>query len=466
MERGRVLIVDDEPDMLENCERLLSREGYACWTLSDPSRFREILEEVRPDVLLLDLRMPDVDGMTLLTVAQADDPALPVVIMTAYATVPSAVHAIREGAFDYLTKPFRADALLIAIERAARHRALALENQALRQQVARGAGREEIVGSSPPMVKLMEQARKVAPTDANVLIFGESGTGKELIARFIHARSPRKDGPFLPVDCAALPEGLLESELFGHERGAFTGADARKKGLLEEANGGTVFLDEFPEMSLGLQSKFLRTLEERQVRRLGGSQLIDVDIRIVSATNMDLEAAVAEGRFREDLYYRLNVVPLHVPPLRDRGDDIVLLAQSFLAQFSAAQDREPPRVSPDVWDALQRYHWPGNVRELRNLAERLVILDEDQRVTLSDLPEPLRPWTSLSNEPSDSEQLLPYEGARARALQAFRARYVRRLLQASGGNVSKAARAARVSRRTLHRWIAELDNGSAGSGWR
>ena len=456
MDRARVLIVDDEPAMLENCRRILAREGYSCSTLSDPSGFRELLSSARPDVLLLDLRMPEVDGMTVLTVAQADDPALPVIIMTAYATITSAVQAIREGAFDYLAKPFKADQLLVALERAIRHRELILENLALREQVAKGARRKEILGSSRAVSKLMDQARRVAASEANVLIRGESGTGKELIARFIHANSPRRNGPFVPVDCAAMPEGLLESEMFGHERGAFTSADSRKVGLLEEANDGTVFLDEFPEMSPGLQSKLLRALEERQVRRLGSTSLIDVNIRVVAATNLDLETAVADGRFREDLFYRLNVIPLHVPPLRERAGDVAVLASSFLAEFSAAQDRDPPRVSPDVWDALERYEWPGNVRELRNLAERLVVLDDDGRITLSDLPEPLRPWATVETGSPESE-LLPYEGARAEALDSFKLRYVGRLLEASGGNVSGAARAAGVSRRTLHRWIAKLN---------
>ncbi len=397
--------------------------------------------------------------MTLLTVAKADDPALPVIIMTAYATIASAVEAIREGAFDYLTKPFKADQLLVAVERALRHRALTLENQALREQVARETRPQEIVASSKSMLRVLEQARKVASSNANVLVSGESGTGKELVARLIHVHSTRRDQPFMPVDCAALPEGLLESELFGYERGAFTGADKRKRGLLEEADSGTLFLDEFPEMPMSLQSKLLRALEERQVRRLGGAELIDVDIRVVAATNVDLEAAVEEGRFREDLYYRLNVVPLHLPPLRERSGDVTLLAQRFLAQFSAAQDRDPPRVSPDVWDALERYHWPGNVRELKNLSERLVVLDDDGQVRLSDLPESLRPWGLLPNGAREAE-LPPSEAARDEALNAFRLGYVQRLLDASSGNVSQAARAAGVSRRTLHRWIAQL-RGSA-----
>ncbi len=455
MDEQRVLVVDDEPAMLANCERLLASAGYSCWTLADPTEFRARLASLEPDVLLLDLRLPEVDGTTLLTVARADDPELPVIIMTAYGTIASAVDAIREGAFDYLTKPFKSDQLLLAVERALRHRAVTLENRILREQVARERRPREIVASSKAMLRVLKQAMKVAATNANVLISGESGTGKELVARLIHDHSTRRDQPFMPVDCAALPEGLLESELFGYERGAFTGADRRKRGLLEEANGGTVFLDEFPEMPTSLQSKLLRALEERQVRRLGGAEMIDVDIRVVAATNVDLKTAVEEGRFREDLYYRLSVVPLHLPPLRERSGDVTLLAQRFLAQSSAALDREPPRVSPDVWDALERYDWPGNVRELKNLAERIVVLDDDNQVRLSDLPESIRPWGLLPDGARESRPP-PYAQARDDAMDVFRLRYVRRLLDASGGNVSQAARAAGVSRRTLHRWIAQL----------
>jgi transcriptional regulator with PAS, ATPase and Fis domain len=328
-----------------------------------------------------------------------------------------------------------------------------MENRALREQVERGGGSKEIVGSSPAIEKLLERARRVARKDANVMITGETGTGKELFARFIHDHSARKTKPFVPVDCAALPEGLLESELFGYERGAFTGADSRKIGLLESAHRGTVFLDEVTELTLSLQSKLLRMLEERQIRRLGSSQLVDIDIRVLAATNVELEASVASGKFREDLYYRLNVVPLHVPPLRERGGDIVTLAQRFLARYSAADGRTaPPRVTPDVWEALERYAWPGNVRELRNLAERVVALNDDGRVTLADLPLALRPGTEFDgSDPNPTP--LPYHEARTRTMRAFQAAYVKRLLGAAGGNISAAARSAGVSRRTVQRWL-------------
>ena len=455
MERARVLIIDDEPAMLENCERLLTREGYACVTLGEPLRFREVARDVEPDVIITDLRMPGADGMTILAAAVADEAARPVIVMTAYATVASAVTAVREGAFDYLTKPFTADQLLVAVERAARYRGLTVENRSLRRQVARTLGGDGILGSSPVMARMLEQAGKVAPTDASVLITGESGTGKDLVARFIHAHSLRSAGPFIAVDCAAMPAGLLESELFGHERGAFTGAVQRTKGLLLDANGGTVFLDEIAELSTTLQSKLLRVLEQRQMRRLGDSRLIELDIRVIAATNRDIEQAVAKGDFREDLFYRLNVVHLNLPPLRGRAGDLPLLMNAFIEEFASAARRRPPQVMPDAWVALERHGWPGNVRELRNAAQRLVVLDDDGRITADDLSSALH--HTVRKRPDEVAQWpVVYAAAQHRALREFRAEYVTRLLELHGGNVSRAAVAAGVSRRTLHRWLAEL----------
>jgi len=451
---GRILIVDDEPAMLENCQRLLALEGYTCSTLADPTRVRTVLADIRPEVLLLDLRMPGADGMTVLAAALADDLALPVIIMTAYATVASAVQAIREGAFDYLTKPFTADQLVLAVERALRYRGLTEENRALRKLVTQGVALEQIVGASPAMTRLLEQVRKVAPSDASVLISGETGTGKELIARAIHQQSARRGAPFLPVDCAALPETLLESELFGYERGAFTGAVTRKQGLLVEADGGTLFLDEVTELGAGLQSKLLRTLEERHVRPLGSTSLIEVNIRVLAATNLDPDVALATGTLRPDLYYRLNVVHLRVPPLRARQGDVALLLHTFAAEFAEVLAKPVPRFSPDAVQALEAYRWPGNVRELRNLTQRLVLLNEDGRVTLADLPDAVRGWTGA--EPgAGPTPLVPYEEARAQTLAAFRRSYLQRLLSQCDGNVSRAAREAGLSRRTLHRWLAE-----------
>ena len=454
MSKGRILVIDDERDMLENCSRLLQLAGFEAFTLSEPRRAREVLSDLAPDALLLDLRMPGVDGMTVLTAVLAEDPALPVIIMTAFATVPSAVQAIREGAFDYLAKPFSAEQLSVAVERAVRYRGLTIENRELRDRLGSGSGLEAIVGSSPALARVLEQARKVGPSDAGVLITGESGTGKELLARCLHALSQRRAGPFIPIDSASLPEQLLETELFGHEKGAFTGAVARKTGLLVEATGGTAFLDEIGELSPTLQAKLLRTLEERRVRPVGSTSLVPIDIRVIAATNVDLAGAVAEGRFRSDLYYRLNVVELRLPPLRERTGDIPTLVHRFVAQFASQMGRPVPRISPEACEALEQYAWPGNVRELRNLAQRTVVLDEDGRITLSDLPEHLRQGVPAP-PPPEAGTLPAYESARDRALVEFRRVYLERLLQQHDGNISHAARAAGLSRRTLHRWLAQ-----------
>lgn len=456
----RVLVLDDEPAMLENIDRMLSAEGYQCWTLSDPSGFRDLRAEIDPDVLITDLRMPTADGMTILASARADDPSLPVIVITAYGTVSSAVDAMHEGAFDYLTKPFSVDALVVAVERAARHRRLTLENRKLRQEIRQGSRDRSIIGTSPSFERILDRARKVALTEANVLITGESGTGKEVFARLVHEASGRSAGPFVPVDCAALPAGLLESELFGHVQGAFTGAIARRDGLIVEAHGGTLFLDEIGELSVALQSKLLRVLEERQVRRLGDSRLLDVDVRLISATNKKLKEALDRGDFREDLYYRLNVVELDLPPLRERVGDIPLLIGHFFEEFAAATGKDIPEVSPEAWKVLESYRWPGNIRQLRNVAHRLVALDEDGLVTAADLPGELESTGGgLAHDlaTADVGKQLDYGLARQASTLSFRAAYLARLLATHDGNVSQAARTAGVHRRTLYRWMAEVE---------
>jgi len=454
MSATRVLIVDDEPGMLENCSRMLGKEGYECHTLADSRLFVPKMSQVQPHILLLDLRMPGADGMQVLAEALAADPALPVIIMTAYATVASAVQAIREGAFDYIAKPFSRDQLSVAIARAVRYRSLGDQTRALRQQVTRASPLGSMVGASPAMERLLEDVARVAPAEADVLITGESGTGKELVARSIHALSPRSRKPFIPVDCAALPEALLESEIFGHEKGAFTGAVSRKFGLMVEADGGTFFLDEVGELGPTLQSKLLRALEERQVRRVGSTTFQTVNIRVVTATNMELDAAVRDGTFRQDLFYRLNVVHLQLPPLRERAGDIRLLMQTFLAEFADLQGDPAPHVTPDAWSALEGHPWPGNVREIRNLAHRLIVFDDDGIISVSDLPDSIRGWGGASLG-VDSSPLLPYSEARDQALAAFRTAYSRRLLDENDGNVTRAAAVAGVSRRTFHRWLAD-----------
>jgi two-component system response regulator HydG len=453
-----VLIVDDEPDMVENCARILGHAGYRCLTTTDARRALGMLESEHPDLLLTDLKMPEMDGMELLHRARELDPTLPVIMITAFATVESAVAAVKEGAFDYLPKNFSVDQLRLAVERALRHRGLQRENRNLREQLAHTYGLENVVGHSPAMSRVFELVRKAARSEANILVIGESGTGKELIARAIHANSPRAAQAFVPVDCASLPEQLLESELFGHEKGAFTGAGRSKRGLVEVAHRGTLFLDEIAELPLGLQVKLLRTLQERQIRRVGGTGFIDVDVRLVSATNRDLREAAAKGQFREELYYRVNVIAIELPPLRERAGDVRLLAQAFLVRYGKERVRG---MDDEALAALERYPWPGNVRELQNVIERACALADGEMITKRDLPHHV-----LGGEAS----LPPVAGAAASALPAARAdlplmaakeqwmavlesSYLREVLARHGGNISAAAKAAGIDRKTFHRLI-------------
>ncbi|MFQ5530390.1 MAG: sigma-54-dependent transcriptional regulator [Gemmatimonadota bacterium] len=454
MNTARILIVDDEPAMLDNCSRLLTHEGYECRTLGEPRQFAAVCGETDPDLVLVDLRMPGMGGMEVLAQSLANDPSRPVIIMTGFATVESAVQAIRQGAFDYIAKPFSGDQLSVTVARGLAFRGLTLENRRLRRHVARPSALDGMLGVSPEMTRLADELTRIAASNADVLVTGESGTGKELVARAIHSLSARSRASLMPIDCASLPGPLLESELFGHEKGAFTGAVARKKGLLVEAHGGTVFLDEITELGPTLQSKLLRALEERKVRPVGSNRFEDVDIRVVAATNVSIPEAVERGEFRQDLYYRLNVVELAIPPLRDRKGDIPLLLSAFLSEFAELQGVTPPGVAPDALRILERHPWPGNVRELRNLAHRLVVLDTAGVITVADLPPAVRDWTGLSEDVSVMSSL-PYSEAREEVLAAFRASYCRQLLKETDGNVTRAASAAGVSRRTFHRWLAE-----------
>ena len=454
-----MLIVDDEPDMVDSCARILRRAGYRCLTAGDPQRAAGLLESERPDLLLTDLKMPGMDGMALLRRAKELDPALPVVVITAFATIESAVSAIKDGAFDYLPKTFSVDQLTLVVERALRQRRLALENLHLREQLKTTYALDNVLGRSPAMAQVFELVKKAARSEANILVLGESGTGKELIARAIHANSPRAAHAFMPIDCASLPENLLESELFGHERGAFTGAVRAKPGLMEVASGGTLFLDEIAELPVSLQVKLLRALQERQIRRVGGTSLLDVDVRVVSATNRDLREAAARGQFREELYYRVNVIEIRLPPLRERAGDVRLLAHAFLKRYGQG------RVL--AWDdaamaALESYAWPGNVRELQNVVERACALAENDAVGLRDLPDHVRAGARAGLAPSGSE--LPSElhvaaadsglkEAKERWLAVLEASYLRQLLDRHSGNISAAAKAAGIDRKTFHRLI-------------
>ena len=466
MSASRVLIVDDEPDMLENCSRILSRQGYGCLTAENGRAALAILERERPDLLLTDLKMPEMDGMALMRHAHEVDPDLPVIMITGFASIESAVVAVRAGAFDYLPKSFSVDQLRVAVERALRHRGLQVENRNLRQQLRQTLGLENVVGRSPAMTQVFELVKKAARSEANILVLGESGTGKELIARAIHANSPRASGPFVPVDCASLPEQLLESELFGHEKGAFTGAVRTKTGLVEAAHRGTLFLDEIGDLPASLQVKLLRALQERQIRRVGGTGLVDVDVRVVSATNRNLAEAIAKGQFREELYYRINVIAIRLPPLRDRAGDVRLLAHTFLKRYG--QERVTG-LDEAAAEALDRYPWPGNVRELQNVIERACALADGQKVTVKDLPEHVlhagaRPAAPEAGVPGagpgpelGSGADLTLKAAKEQWLQVLEVSYLRDLLARHDGNVSSAAKAAGIDRKTFHRLINKYD---------
>ncbi len=454
MRRERILIVDDEPDMVENCQRLLARAGFRCAAETDPRKALALLESERPDLVLTDLKMPGADGMEVLRHARQADPEMPVIILTAFATLESAVTAVKEGAFDYLSKPFSADQLTLAVNRALAQRNLALENRNLREQLQGAYGFENIVGRSPAMAQVFELVRKAARSEANILVVGESGTGKELIGRAIHANSPRAAEAFVPVDCASLPENLLESELFGHEKGAFTGAARTKPGLLEMAHRGTVFLDEIAELPVGLQVKLLRALQERQIRRVGGTRQIDVDVRVVSATNRDLRDLMGKGQFREELYYRVNVIAITLPPLRERDGDVALLAHTFLKKYGQGRERPLGGFEREALAVLEAHSWPGNVRELQNVIERACALADGDLIMLFDLPEHLRSPRAAAVTPGPSAATgLPLKEAKARWLTDLEAGYLAALLKRHDGNVSQAARAAGIDRKTFHRLI-------------
>lgn len=403
-----LLIVDDEKNYLLVLEDLLAEEGYEVLTADSAEKGLDIIRGSDLDVVITDMKMPGMDGMALLDCCHEEKPDLPVIMMTAFGSVEKAVEAMRKGAFDYILKPFKNEELKLTIRKAADHYNLLRQNRYLTRFVQQRYQFSNIIGKSRQMLRIYELIEKVAPARATVLVTGESGTGKELIARAIHFNSPRKDRAFISVNCGALPENLLESELFGHEKGSFTGAVSQRKGRFELAHGGTLFLDEITEMSTSLQVKLLRVLQEMEFERVGGAQTIKVDVRVVAASNRNLRLEVDQGRFRSDLFYRLNVVHVHVPPLRERVDDIPLLVNHFLAKCN--EDRaEVVRIDPEAMRCLIEYGWPGNVRELENVIERAVILSNGREILLKDLPpevraqdRPVPPSTVHSSQVSES----------------------------------------------------------------
>jgi len=444
--KSEILVVDDDSAHRTMLRTLLSGWKYDIIEADDGSTAIEKVKERPFDLVLMDVRMLKVSGLEALDEIKAFNPAIPVVIMTAYSSLETAVEAIKKGAYDYLTKPLDFDKLKITIKRAMEHIRLKQENRILKESLGTHFDRQNIIGQSPAMIKLLETVSQVAASEATVLINGESGTGKELIAGAIHFNSPRKDGPFVKINCAAITETLLESELFGHERGAFTGADKRKDGRFVQAHKGSLFLDEVSEMTLAMQAKLLRVLQEREITRVGGDTAVKVDVRVIGATNRNLMNMIKEGSFREDLFYRLNVISLDIPPLRKRRDDIVLLAQHFIQNFAAKNRKQIKGFTPKAIDRLIRYDWPGNVRELMNAVERAVVLTRAEHIDDEDLAIIQTPFDQTIESTSALEDINDMT-----TLEDMERTAVIKTLKASDGNKSEAARRLGITRKTLHK---------------
>jgi DNA-binding NtrC family response regulator len=447
MANENILIIDDSPEIVTQFANFLKEEGFEVETALDGQAGIAKIEKRFYDLILTDLKMPGLDGMQVLKYVQENSPDSICIILTGYGTVKNAVEAIKLGAFDYLTKPIKLDEILITLKRALEYRNLRRENINLKNQLRKKYRFENIVGDSEKMQKIFEVIEKVADSDSTILILGESGTGKELIAKAIHYNSYRREGPFIPVNCAAIPSELLESELFGHEKGAFTNAIRTRIGRFELANGGTIFLDEIGDMSPVLQSKLLRVLQDRQFERIGGIKTIKTDIRVIAATHQDLKLAVEQKRFREDLYYRLNVIPIHLPPLRERKSDIPLLAHHFLDHFNRTKKKKIKGFTKEAMDKLIQYDWPGNVRELENTIERVVILLDGDFITPQDLPEKFQ---NLTRENIPQEIIIPDEGiSLEEAVNEFERKLILQALQKTGWVKNKAARLLNLNRTTL-----------------
>lgn len=451
MTRGRILIVDDEANARTALANLLADDGYATETAADGFKALPKLDEQQPDVVLTDLRMPGMDGLELIRRARERDPDIEVIVMTAHGAVETAVAAMQLGAANYLTKPINVPELGVVIERAIERRRLRRETQQLRDRLASRDNLDNIIGSSTSMKSLTELIRQVAPSRASVLITGESGTGKELVAAALHRHSGRANGPFVKLNCAALAESVLESELFGHERGSFTGAAARRDGRFLQANGGTLFLDEIGEISPSLQVKLLRFLQEKEFERVGGNETVSVDVRVIAATNRNLPDAIRDGRFREDLYYRLNVITIEMPPLRTREGDVTLLAAHFLRHYADLNGKTLNGFTDDALMALGAYAWPGNVRELENVIERAVVLARRESICLDDLPANVR-----------AERAAAAGGIRipGSKLEDIERHAILRTLEQTGGSTSRAAEILGISPRKIQYKLQEYQAGT------
>ena len=446
---ARVLLVDDDASLCETLAIGLRKRGKVVTSCTSAEEAQSLVLRDDFDVVVTDLNMRSVSGIELCERIVANRPDVLVIVLTAFGSLDTAVAAIRAGAYDFISKPVEIDALAIAVDRAAKHRQLGEEIRRLRREAA-GTRYEELIGDSAPMKIVFELIERVAESDVTVLITGESGTGKEVVARALHRHGRRKDGPFVAINCAAMPEALLESELFGHTKGAFTDAKTSRPGLFARAQHGTILLDEIGDMPLGLQPKLLRVLQERSVRPLGGHSEVPFDVRVVAATNRDLESAIEEGRFREDLFYRINVVNIALPPLRARTGDILPLALSFVRELASRAKKNVTGFAPPAAERLVTYVWPGNVRELQNCMERAVALARFDQITVDDLPEKIRDYrrSHVLVVADDPTELVP--------MDEVERRYVRRVMEAVGNNKTAAARILGIDRKRLYRWLARL----------
>ena len=451
---ARILLVDDEPSILSVLCTVLKAEDYDVVAASDGQQAIEMVRNENFDLLISDIRMSPVNGMDLLRLVHDEKPTTSVIMLTAYGSVETAIEALKLGAFDYVTKPFKVDELLITVQRALSYRDALNENASLKQQLETRYEFDKIIAESPSMKNVCEMIRRVAPTDTTVLIYGQSGTGKELIAKAIHTHSPREKKQFLPVNCAALPEPLLESEMFGHAKGSFTGASSDKEGLFEAAHGGTIFLDEIGSMPLSIQGKLLRVLQEKEVRRVGSNKTVPVDARVLAATNTPLEQLIEEGTFREDLYYRLSVIPIEIAPLRERPDDILPLVYHVL-KAETPTELEPPTIDADVCAMFESYDWPGNVRELENAVKHAITFARDRHITSDVIPPRIAAATaSLAGHEGAS-----FDASRCKSLKAFLRQqekdYLSQVLKHTGGDKERAAKTLRISLATLYRKLPD-----------
>ncbi|MBU0985934.1 MAG: sigma-54 dependent transcriptional regulator [Proteobacteria bacterium] len=443
-----ILIVDDEPSILKSLSGLLSDEGFEVQTASNGYEALKVIDTGSPDLVLLDIWMPGIDGIETLKEIKKNNPYIQVIIISGHGTIETAVKATKLGAFDLIEKPLSIEKVIVAINNALNFRRLEEENRYLRKKTLE---KHSITGNSPPIAALKKQIAVAAPADAWILITGENGTGKELVARTIHQISSRADQPLIDVNCAAIPEELIESELFGHEKGAFSGTAAKKRGKFELANKGTIFFDEIGDMTLRTQSKILRVLEEKKFQRLGGSRTLSVDARVIAASNKDLKKEIEKGNFREDIYYRLNVIPIEVPPLRDRLEDIPVLVETFLQECAIQNRSKRKTMTPEAVHLLGKYPWPGNVRELKNLIERLAIMVEKNEIEISDMPAPYNPETCEAITPIES-QLFLIELLKE-AQKAFEKEFVLRKLSQNDNNVTKTAKVIGVKTKYVRQFL-------------